>query len=157
MQAKQKTAKAKPKAKAKTATKSAAKAKIKTKNMRQTVAFKAGPADAYETIMDQKKHTALTGSPAKVSRKVGGAHSAHGGYCWGENLELVDGRKIVQTWRAQDWPKDHFSTITYAFAKTPAGCKLTFTQSGIPEKELEHMKSGWKEFYWQPMKEKLGG
>ena len=36
----------------------------------QSVSFSATPAKLYELFMDSAKHTAATGMPAKVSRKV---------------------------------------------------------------------------------------
>ncbi len=45
----------------------------------QFVSFQATPAKLYELFMDSAKHSAATGMPAKVSRKVGGKWSAFGG------------------------------------------------------------------------------
>jgi activator of HSP90 ATPase len=151
--------KVKPGTKAGARAKGAAKGKgpVKTKTIKQSVTFKAEPGDVYEVLMDQKKHAAFTGAPAKISRKVGGAFSAHGGYCSGIQLALEDGKKIVQSWRGSDWPKDHFSTATFAISKAAGGAKLAFTQTGVPEKQYASIKSGWIEHYWQPMKEMLEG
>ena len=128
---------------------------MKTKNIRQSVTFKASPSEVYEALMDQKKHAKFTKHPAKISRKVGGKFSAFDGFCGGVNLELVEGKKIVQSWRASDWPKGAISTVTFSFSKAPGGTKLVFTQIGIPEKLMEDMKNGWKEFYWVPLKKML--
>lgn len=133
-----------------------AKAKMKTRTFRQTVTIKAAPKVVYEALMDQKKHARFSGAPAKISRKVGGLFSAYGGFCLGVTLELVENRKIVQAWRAKDWPEGHLSTATFDLAKAPGGAtKLTFTQSGVPENEHAHMKTGWPEHYWVPMKKML--
>ena len=128
---------------------------MKTKNIRQSVTIKASPKDVYEALMDQKMHAKFTKHPAKISRKVGGKFSAFDGFCGGVNLELVEGKKIVQSWCASDWPKGSLSTVTFSFSKVPGGTKLTFTQNGIPEKLVEDMKNGWKEFYWVPLKKML--
>ena len=128
---------------------------MKTRNIRQSVTIKASPKDVYEALMDQKKHARFTGDVAKISRKVGGKFSAFDGYCGGVNLELVEGKKIVQSWRASDWPKGHMSTATFSLSRVPGGAKLSFTQTGVPEKQWEDIKSGWKEYYWVPMKKML--
>lgn len=144
------------KAAAKKPAKAAAKAKAAAPRMmlmtiEQIIPFPEAPEAIYEMIMDEKKHAAFTGAAAKVSRKVGGEFSAHDGFCHGTHLELIPGKKIVQNWRAKDWPEDHYSTATFAFAKVPGGCRLTFTQVGVPEKEFKGISSGWYEFYWEPM------
>jgi activator of HSP90 ATPase len=132
--------------------------KIKTKNLKQSRTFSASTKDVYDAIMDSKKHAKFTGGPAKISTKVGGKHSAHGGYCEGVNLELKPGKKIVQTWRGQNWPAGHYSTITYALAPAGKGrTKLSFTHNGIPEAELESIKKGWIAHYWQPMEQMFTG
>jgi activator of HSP90 ATPase len=136
--------------------KSTAKPKLKTKTVRQVVTFKAAPKDVYEALMDQKKHARFSGAPAKISRKVGGLFSAYHGFCMGVQLELVENKKIVQAWRAKDWPEEHLSTATFLLEKIAGGgTKLTFTQSGVPENQAPHMKTGWSEHYWVPMKKML--
>ena len=122
------------------------------KTLKQTRTFTASAKDLYEALMDSRTHSKFTGAPAKISTKVGGTFTAHGGYCGGENLELKPGKKIVQTWRGSNWPEGHYSRTTYSFASAGRGkTKMTFTQSGIPESEFEHIKQGWIDHYWEPM------
>jgi len=61
---------------------------------------KVTPADLYELFMDSAKHSAATGMPARVSRKVGGKWSAFGGMILGKTLALDPNRMIVQAWRS---------------------------------------------------------
>jgi len=122
------------------------------KTIKQTVEFKAQPDEVYEALMDSKKHAGFTGAKATVSRKVGGKFSVWDGYAEGENLELVPGKKIVQSWRASDWPEGAISKVTYRFAQTKSGTRLTFTQTGVPDELVADIKQGWKDFYWAPMK-----
>ena len=128
---------------------------MKTSAMKQTITFKTTPHEVFECLMDSKKHEEFSGDPAEINRKVGGTFSAYGGYCYGRNLELVKDKKIVQTWRATDWPEGHFSTVSFTFTKVKDGTKLTFTQKGIPPGELKSIKQGWNDFYWKPMKKTL--
>ena len=128
---------------------------MKTGNIKQSITIKASPKNVYEALMDQKKHAKFTQHPAKISRNVGEKFSAFDGYCGGVNLELVEGKKIVQSWRAKDWPKGALSTATFSLSKVPGGTKLSFTQTDIPEKLVDDMKNGWKEFYWAPLKKML--
>lgn len=125
-----------------------------TKPIKQTVTFNAAPQEVYALIMDEKKHAAFTGSTVKMSGKINGKFNVFDGYCHGYNIELIEGRKIVQAWHfAEDgWPDDHYSTCTFVFELKGKQTTLHFTQTGIPEHKAEGLKSGWKEFYWQPMK-----
>jgi len=128
---------------------------MKTKTIHQTVTFKATPHDVYETLMDSKKHAELVGSNARITKKAGTKFSIYDGEIEGENLELVPDNKIVQKWRYNDWPEGHYSTATFLLEKTGEGTKLTFTQTDVPEDKYEDVVQGWKDYYWQPMKEML--
>lgn len=128
---------------------------MKTKSIRQSVSIKATPHDVYEALMDSKKHAEFTGGRASISREVGGKFSAFDGYAEGVNLELVPDKKIVQTWRAEDWPGGHYSKVTFSLVKVAGGTRLTFIQTGVPEEQQEDVSQGWKDYYWTPMKEML--
>jgi uncharacterized protein YndB with AHSA1/START domain len=121
------------------------------KIIRQVVTFKASPHQVYEALMDSKKHTAFTGDKATISRQVGGSIQAGDGYVSGANLELVPDQKIVQAWRGNDFPEGVMSKATFTLKAVDGGTRLTFTHSGIPEELLDSIKSGWVEFYWQPL------
>jgi activator of HSP90 ATPase len=128
---------------------------MKTRTIRQSVTIKATPHDVYEALMDSKKHSAFTGDKAVISREVGGKFSAFDGYAEGVNLELVPDKKIVQTWRASDWPEGSSSKVTFALKAAAGGTQLTFIQTGIPEEFADDVSQGWQDYYWAPLKEML--
>ena len=128
---------------------------MKTKTIKQSVTFRAKLNDVYEALMDSDKHVKFTGGEAHISREVGGKFSAFDGYSEGVNLELVPDKKIVQSWRASDWPEGHYSRATFIMDEDVAGTLLTFTQSGVPEDQYEDIAQGWHDYYWDPMKEML--
>ncbi len=126
------------------------------KAIRQSVTLWASPKAVYDALMDSRQHSRFTGSKAVISRRVGGKFTAYDGYASGKNLELVPGKKIVQSWRASEWPKGQLSKVTFSLRKAKTGTKLVFTQTGIPSNQVASIKKGWIEFYWKPMKEMLG-
>lgn len=123
------------------------------KTIRQSTFIPASPDKVYEALMDSKKHSAFTGDTALISPRVGGTFSTFGGYAAGENLELVPGKKIVQSWRANDWPAGVVSRCTFALSKTKNGTKLTFTQTGVPDDQFQSIRQGWIDYYWKPLQE----
>ena len=125
---------------------------MKAKTLKQTSTIPATPKQVYEALMDSKQHAAFTGDKAEISRVVGGKISAWGGYISGKNLELVENKKIVQAWRASDWPKGVISKVTFGLAKAAKGTKLTFVQTGLPTDQYEDIKKGWIDYYWEPLK-----
>jgi activator of HSP90 ATPase len=130
---------------------------MKTKSIKQTATFNASPEKIYNLIMDEKKHAAFTGSKATVSTKPDGKFTVFDGYCHGYNIELAEGRKIVQAWHfAEDgWPDDHFSICCFELEKSGNKTKLRFLQTGVPEHKVDSLKEGWKEFYWDAIKKYL--
>ena len=90
---------------------------------------------------------------AKISKKVGGAFSAHGGYVAGINLDLVENKRIVQAWRAKNWPKGVYSIVSFNFSKDGSGTKLTFDHTGIPDGMSDHLAGGWQKMYWDRLTE----
>jgi len=79
----------------------------------QSVLLRATLHEVYEALMDSKKHAEFTHSPAIIDRKVGGEFSTFDGWASGTTLELIPDKKIVQKWRAADWPQGHYSTVTF--------------------------------------------
>lgn len=126
---------------------------MNTRTLRQTVMFKASPAQVYDMLMDSRKHQSLSGERARISRRVGGRFRAWGSHISGINLVLKPGHKIVQAWRATGWWPDHYSIAIFDISRTHGGSKLRFTQIGIPPHRYSGHYRGWIEAYWTPMKE----
>jgi activator of HSP90 ATPase len=117
----------------------------------------ATPAKLYALFTDSAKHTAATGMPAKISRRVGGKWSAFGGMILGKNLVLIPNRMIVQTWRSSEWKKaDPDSILVVTFEKSASGgAQVDLAHVGVPEYDLDGVTKGWVKFYWEPWKEYL--
>jgi activator of HSP90 ATPase len=131
---------------------------MKTRNIRQKVVFNASAHEVFELLMDSKKHAGFTGDKASISRKKGGRITAYGDYIEGKNLEIVKDKKIVQSWRSSDWPEGHYSKASFILAKDPKNAKgsvLTFLQEDVPADMHDDIAQGWKDFYWEPMKDAL--
>jgi activator of HSP90 ATPase len=130
---------------------------MKTKSISQTITFVAEPEKIYNMLMNQEAHAAFTGSKVSIEPKVTGKFTVFDGYCHGYNIELIEGRKIVQAWHFSEdgWPEDHFTICTFDIEPEGNKTKLKFHQTNVPEQKVDALKSGWKEFYWNPMKEYL--
>jgi len=66
------------------------------------------------------------------------------------------GDEIVQTWRANNWPKGTDSKATLRLARTPGGTRITFTQSGVPGAFYDEISTGWRQYYWNPLRQQCG-
>jgi activator of HSP90 ATPase len=126
---------------------------MKNKIIKQQIVFDATPDEIYSMLMSSVEHKAFTGDKAVISGKVGGKFSVFSGYAYGTNLELVPGKKIVQKWTSSDLPEGHFTQVTFQLKKQANKTLLAFTQSKVPEENYKSLSDGWKEFYWNPMKQ----
>ncbi len=115
---------------------------MKTRTIRQTLSFHARAHDVFEMLMDEKKHALFTGGSARIDRNVGGTFSTNDGYSTDTTLELVQEAKIVQTWRASDWPDGHFSTLTIILSPVSSKTLLSFVQTGVPSDQFEEIRKG---------------
>ena len=127
----------------------------KKKSIEQEIIIKGTPHEIYEVFMDSKKHSKLTESKAKINREVGGSFSIYEGALSGKNVELIQDKKIVQTWRGsgENWLKGYYSTIILVFEPVDKGTLIKFTHSNIPEGAYESVKEGWDNYYWGPLKD----
>jgi len=121
----------------------------------QSLIFPASPHELYEALMDSATHAAFSHAAAEISRSVGGRIMAYDGYISGVNIELLPDARIVQDWRAVDWPEDHYSRVTFEFTATPEGTRLDFTHTGLPEGTEAEFARGWIDNYWEPLKSYL--
>lgn len=126
---------------------------METTTIRHTVTFSASPRDLYELLMDADKHSDLTGSDATMSREIEGEFEVFDGYCRGYNIDLHEGRKIVQAWffDEEGWPEDHYSVCKFEFTSQGGETTLEFTQTGVPAALADRIAASWYELYWEPM------
>ncbi|HVA98177.1 MAG TPA: SRPBCC domain-containing protein [Bacteroidia bacterium] len=129
------------------------------KTIIQKVVFKnTNTKTLYDLYMDAKKHSLVTGGPAKISTKVGSGFSVHGGYIKGKNIHLVKNKMIVQTWRAEGWEKsDADSTFIIHLEQKGKDVVLEATHANLPEKHAASINKGWHDHYWKPWKQHLEG
>ena len=123
--------------------------------IRQEVSIEASPQRVYDALLDARRFREFTGAPAEIDPSPGGAFACFGGIVTGRNIELVPNRRIVQAWRATNWPAGHFSIVTFDLKPTRAGTLLTFTHIGIPARRVRSIDYGWKNYYWKPIKAAL--
>jgi len=115
------------------------------------VDFKASPQRIYEVLLDSKQFAALTGRPAEIDPKEGGAFSMFGGLIAGRNIELIPNQRIVQAWRPTHWNPGIYSIVKFEFREQGSQTRLVLDHTGFPEGESDHLDSGWKGHYLDPL------
>jgi uncharacterized protein YndB with AHSA1/START domain len=114
----------------------------------------ASPQSVYDAWIDGARHSEMTQSPASASTEIAGIFTAHDGYINGINLELVPGKRILQTWRTTEFEgTDPDSSIEITLEETSTGTLLTLTHWNIPAGQAEGYESGWQDHYFAPVLE----
>ncbi|XP_068456415.1 activator of 90 kDa heat shock protein ATPase homolog 1b isoform X2 [Clinocottus analis] len=86
--------------------------KIPTCKFSMKEKFLTSPADLYRVFLNQEMTTAFTHAPATVDGEKGGKFRLLEGNVFGEFTELVPDEKIVMKWRYNNWPSEHYATIS---------------------------------------------
>ncbi|PPD58520.1 SRPBCC family protein [Dehalogenimonas etheniformans] len=125
------------------------------KTIIQLAVFEAPARRVYDALMNSEQHSAFTGDTASIDARMGGRFKAYGDYISGTFREIVPGKKIVQDWRASDWPPGVFSIVTIQLQGKNEVTTLRLTQEGVPETFAEEISQGWHDFYWDRLREYL--
>jgi activator of HSP90 ATPase len=120
--------------------------------LEQTVVIPHATAAAmYAVLLDSLKHSDVTGDTATIDARVDGEFSSFSGYAVGKFTKLVPNALIEQSWRASDWPNNHFSTISFELLDVEGGAQIHFTQTHLPKGSLLEFEKGWIDNYWDPL------
>jgi activator of HSP90 ATPase len=133
----------------------------------QEVVFKASAKRIYDALTDAQQFQKvellsgamsgpdLAAKPAKISTEPGGSFSLFADYITGRQIELLPDQRIVQAWRVGSWKPGIYSLAHFELTGEGATTKLFFDHTGFPAGTGEHLASGWKEHYWEPLQKFL--
>jgi len=135
---------------------SASDSSVSTRSFVQKVLFEAPLGHLYQTLTDPAGVSAFTGAPARIDNHPGGEFAILDGAIRGTQVELTPQKKIVQKWRFQTWPDNHFSNVIWNFAEERGGTLITLTQTDVPAGDYERTKNGWERFFWKGLRNTFG-
>jgi activator of HSP90 ATPase len=131
---------------------------MKLESMKVSAVIPAPPLAIYNAWLSSKGHSAMTGSAAKASARVGGGFTAWDGYISGKNLELKSPDRILQAWRTTEFSADDpDSRLEVILEQTKTGTRVTLVHTDIPTGQGASYKQGWIDYYFTPMKEYFSG
>ncbi|KAL6145347.1 PREDICTED: activator of 90 kDa heat shock protein ATPase homolog [Fragaria vesca subsp. vesca] len=134
------------------------------KTISMTEKFSCRASNLYEILMDENRWKGFTQSNAKISKEVGGEFSIFDGSVTGKNLELQNGKLIVQNWRFGNWPDGIQSKVTLAMDEPEPGLTVVkLTHVDIPEEDrygnatvVENTERGWRDLIFQRIRAVFG-
>ncbi|XP_022742766.1 activator of 90 kDa heat shock protein ATPase homolog [Durio zibethinus] len=126
--------------------------------------FSCRAKDMYEILMDENRWKGFTQSNARISKEVGGQFSIFDGSVTGSNLELQEGKLIVQRWRFGSWPDGVESTVRLVLDEPEPGVTIIkLTHTDVPEEDrygnatvMETTERGWRDLIFNKIRAVFG-
>ena len=114
------------------------------------------PGMLYAIWLNSRRHSEFTGSPALVEARVNGEFSSLNGYVAGIIIDLLPGRRIVQTWRTRGFSEDApDSMLEVQLEAYTGGTVFTLIHRGLPPELRDDCRVMWEEHFLQPLKDYL--
>ena len=114
----------------------------------------SSPEQIYNAWLNSKEHSLFTGGKAKISSRLNSKFTAWDNYISGKILDLENNRRILHSWRTEEFPDDsEDSILEIVLKKKGKGTEIILTHTNIPAPQAKNYKSGWKDYYFAPMKE----
>jgi activator of HSP90 ATPase len=133
----------------------------------QEPVFKASPQRVYEALTSAQQFQKIVllseagksmnfgDKPVIISNEPGGEFSLFGGYVMGRQLELVPNQRIVQAIRMVSWGPGLYSIARFELTEQGSGTKIIFDHTGFPPDQADHLATGWRVNYWEPLEKSL--
>ena len=126
---------------------------MKKEALRVTSTIPVAPTTLYFAWIDSTHHSSMTGQTAKLDPVVGAKYSCCNGYVTGKLVILDLGRRIVESWRTTDFPRDAAdSRVEVHFETFGMSTRILILHTEIPEGQSEKYKALWNERYIAPMR-----
>jgi len=111
------------------------------------------PEAVYKAFLSSEGHSEFTGSPAKITARVGSKFRAWHDYISGKNIALAKGKMIEHEWVTNEFPEGYGpSILKITLRKKEDGTELYMVQTRVPASQVKRYKEGWHSAYWDPMK-----
>jgi activator of HSP90 ATPase len=115
------------------------------KEFKRTYHIPASPEEVYFALTDKIKLEAWTRDKAEMSKEEGSEFSLFDGSIVGKNIELVEGKKLVQQWY---FDQKEESIVTINLLPDENGTSVELKHTNIPDNEYEDMVDGWDISYF---------
>lgn len=127
---------------------------LRTENIFQVVEVNSTPAEIYDLLLDEKKHTALTNKEAVIDATEGGSFSFCNNNHQGYFIRLVKNKRIILAWTHRRFPRNRFTIVDLLLEKTEeGGTRISMNHLGVPESCDGWLTEAWKKTYWEPLAE----
>lgn len=126
-------------------------------SIRQVYIIAAPPEDVWRALTDPKEIREWSGAAALFPLEVGAKYALWNGEIVGRIVEFAPNRRLVQTWKPQDWTVEN-SVVT--FTLTPhgsSGTQVDLYHENVEGRDYAGTNEGWDIYYLGAIKRMLEG
>lgn len=139
-------------------------AKITTKCIKMNETFQGSCGDVYKAFLEIDRVKAWSRNTLKHDTKgvhmlpKGASFTLYDGNVKATIQSLKPDEELVMKWRLDKdgWPQDHYSQVTITLKQDGPSVNLSLEQKQVPSTRVEQTTKGWKNFYFNAMKQTLG-
>ena len=103
--------------------------------------------DLWDLLTNPGRIPMWTRAPAQLTLNPGSTFSLFNGNVTGSIISIDPTNKLVQKWRAPQWPINHFGTLTTTLSQGDSSTKLTLSLEGVPLEEEDRSRDALDRFY----------
>jgi len=124
------------------------------KHIEQTYTIRAPLRKVWQAFTDPAVIAKWGGGPAVMSEVAGSEFSLWGGDIFGTNTRIVKNKRLEQDWfGGKKWAQA--SEVVFTFTAANGKTIVKLVQDNVPDDESEAIEQGWKDYYFDPIKELL--
>jgi activator of HSP90 ATPase len=105
----------------------------------------ASPEEVFMSLTDKAKLELWTRDKAEMTKEPGSEFSLFDGSIVGKNIEMLEGKKLVQQWY---FDQKEESIVTINLFPDKNGTSVELKHTNIPDNEYEDMVDGWDVSYF---------
>ncbi len=124
------------------------------RSIEQTYNIKASPEAVWRALTDQKEIQEWSGANAYFIPQAGAQYTLWDGTIGGKIVQVVPLRKLVQTWKPQEWTRDD-SVVTFTLTPTRDGTRVDLLHVNVEESDYDGTTEGWDIYYLGVIKKML--
>ena len=121
-----------------------------SENIEIAAVIPASAERVFRAWLSAEEHGKMTATTCSASSD--GSFTAGDGYITGRTLEQAAPSRIVQAWRTTEFPAGApDSRLTVHLEAAGTATRVRLVHENLPDGQGERYRSGWNEFYFQPM------
>ncbi len=112
----------------------------------QTYMIAASPTEVWHALTNPEIIEEWSGADAEFVPEVGAEYALWDGSIVGEIVEVVPGKKLVQTWQPDNWTIEN-SVVSFTLTAVGSKTRVDLVHENVEDFDYEGTTEGWNLYY----------